>query len=63
MSDTRPAEPIQHSFEHYGRFVLQYYGKEAYLEWLRSKGHSLAGCRAHVCTEICNPKAGQEGGK
>jgi hypothetical protein len=26
----------QHSFRHYGRFILERYGKEAYIEWLKT---------------------------
>jgi hypothetical protein len=35
--DTRRLEPIQHTFEGYGRFVLEIYGKEAYIDWLARK--------------------------
>ena len=36
-TDTRPYERIQDSFKHYGRFILERYGKDAYSHWLREK--------------------------
>lgn len=57
MSDTRPMERLQHSYQHYGKFILKLYGVAAYQEWERKVSGLYFGQerRAHKCSEACKP--------
>lgn len=43
MPDTRPVEEPQDSFEWYGKFVLERYGKQAFECWLAEKYRKYGG--------------------
>lgn len=46
--------PIQHSYRHYGSFIREYYGPEAYKHWLSRVNHGKDEQKPHVCTpEVC----------
>jgi hypothetical protein len=50
--DTRPRQLIQHSWDHIGKYIFEYFGKDAWFDWLskvRKCEHKTHTCYKGIC--------------